>query len=64
MMYDYNQLRRDAAQLEIDLHDLARGVDRVLPDRCDISYDLRFIADRITQISRDICVAEQGIQND
>lgn len=64
MMYNFRQFRRDAAQLEIDMHDLARAVDQVLPHRCDISYDLRFIADRISQIARDVTTAEQGLQND
>lgn len=54
MMYNFNQLRRDAVQLELDLHDLARAVDRTMPDRSNISRDLRMIADQMAAIASEI----------
>jgi len=62
-MYDRSQLRRDASQLEIDLHDLARRVDTVFPDRYDIGGDLRSHADRIAPLIREIQQLTQGEKN-
>ncbi len=53
-MYNQTQLRRDAAQLEIDLHDLARRVELILPERCDISTEIRSYADQVAPLIRRI----------
>lgn len=53
-MYNTHQLRRDAAQLEIDLHDLARRVDLLLPDQTGISREIRSAADRISPLVQQI----------
>ena len=53
-MYDTHQLRRDAAQLEIDLYDLARRVDSLLPDQTSISREIRLAADQIAPLVRQI----------
>lgn len=51
MMYTFGQARREAAQIQIDLEDLARAVDRLLPDRMDISRELRLLAGRVAEIT-------------
>ena len=63
-MYSFNQLRRDTSQLELDLNDLVRNVDRMFPYRSDISRDLRSMSDRIRDIGREFMIANRGIQND
>lgn len=53
-MYNHHQLRRDASQLEIDLHDLARRVESILPDQHSISNGIRCHADQISPLIRQI----------
>lgn len=58
MMHTWSQSRREAAQIQIDLEDLARAMDRLMPHSPHISSELRQLANHMARINYQISQAQ------